>query len=84
VLAFSEYPESFPDAREVAFNGENGILIVDFALPTKDALPKLKEVKYVQTKDDFTESLSVGKLPKTPPNDAALYQIALRTLVRAI
>jgi restriction system protein len=79
VLAASEYPESFPDEQDVAFNCENGMLIVDFALPTKDALPKLKEVKYVQTKDDFTESyLSDSYL--NAMYDGALYQVALRTL----
>jgi restriction system protein len=79
VLARSQYPESFPRNSLVHFDESNGVLIVDFELPNQSALPAIKEVKYVATRDQFQEiPLSAAWLKKT--YDEVLYQIALRTL----
>jgi restriction system protein len=79
VLNGSVYPESFPQGSTVAFIEKSGVLIVDFELPNQTALPSIKEVKYVATRQEFQEvPVSDAWLKKT--YDEVLYQIALRTL----
>lgn len=79
VLARSEYPKSFPRSSSVKFDESNGVLIVDFELPTPPALPTIKEVRYIATRDEFQEiPLSDAWQKKT--YEEALYQIALRTI----
>jgi restriction system protein len=79
VLANSEYPDDFPQSFDLEYNPETKILIVEHSLPAPEHLPRLKEVKYVKSKDDFTESfLSENELNKL--YDDALYQICLRAL----
>ncbi len=80
VISQSEYPEVLP-AREhqVDYNADNRVLVVEYSLPPPDDMPKLKEVKYVQSRDALEE---VG-LPDSvvhPLYDNVVYQIALRTL----
>jgi restriction system protein len=66
------------DAR-FAFQADNGVLVVDYDLISQDDLPKLKEVKYVQARDEFVETqLSERELAKL--YDDLLFQIALRTV----
>jgi restriction system protein len=79
VLANSDYPDSFPQDFDLQYIPETKILIVEYALPAPEHLPRLKEVKYVKSKDDFTETF----LPENELNklyDDALYQICLRSL----
>jgi restriction system protein len=79
VLARSEYPKSFPRSSSVNFDESNGLLIVDFDLPKQSALPTIKEVKYIVTRDEFQEiPLSDAWQKKT--YEEVLYQIALRTI----
>jgi restriction system protein len=79
VLSNSEYPDYFPQEFEVDYNPETRILIVDYTLPTVENIPKIKEVKYIQSKDEFKELF----LPESTVNklyDDLVYQIALRTI----
>jgi restriction system protein len=79
VLSRSAYPESFPKDFQLEYNPETRILVVEYSLPAPEHLPRLKEVKYVKSKDDFTEVL----LPEVEQNrmyDDVLYQICLRTI----
>ena len=79
VLSNSEYPDYFPKSYDLSFNPEGKFLIVDYQLPDIKTLPTVKEVKYIQSRDEFKEV----PLPKTKRNslyDSLLYQIALRTL----
>jgi len=79
VLLASEYPDSFPQEFDLDYNSETKILIVEYTLPSIDNIPKLKGVKYVQTRDEFTESyLSTPAINKL--YDSLIYQIALRTV----
>src|SRR5690606_13303152 len=58
---------------------ETGIVIVDYQLPPRDSLPTLKEVRYIQSRGEFTEKhISDSQLNKL--YDDVLYQIALRTI----
>lgn len=79
VLSNSQYPSNFPQEYELDYNPETKILVVDYQLPPLEAIPTLKEVKYIQSIDEFTEK----HLPKTQINkiyDSVLYQVTLRTI----
>lgn len=79
VLSNSEYPDYFPQEFDLDYNPETRILIVDYSLPNIDSTPKLKEVRYIQSKDEFKEVF----LPESTVNklyDDLVYQVALRTI----
>jgi restriction system protein len=79
VLSRSDYPENFPQGNTLSFIESNGILVVDFELPNQDALPSIREVKYVATRRTLQEvPLSEGWSKKI--YDDVLYQVALRTI----
>lgn len=79
VLNNSAYPEEFPQTFELSYNPENQILVVDYQLPAPNNIPTLKEVKYVQSRDEFDEKhISQAQLNKL--YDGLLYQITLRTV----
>jgi len=79
VLANSEYPDYFPQEWDLDYQAEAKILIVDYSLPDIDSLPTVKTVKYIISRDEFTENnLSNAALNKL--YDGLLYQIALRTI----
>ena len=79
VLSNSEYPDYFPQSNEVDYNPQNRILIVDYQLPSLSDLPTLREVKYDQSRDEFTEKhVSQAQLNRT--FNSLLYQIVLRTI----
>jgi restriction system protein len=78
-LANSEYPDTFPQDFDLEYNQQTKILIVEYALPASEYLPRMKEIKYVKSKDSFTEVFLAGSdLNKL--YDDALYQICLRSL----
>jgi restriction system protein len=79
VLSRSQYPDKFPKSFKFDYLPSSKTLIVEYCLPNADAMPRLKELKYVATKQEFQEV----HLPATALNrtyDEVLYQIALRTL----
>jgi restriction system protein len=79
VLSRSSYPASFPKDFELEFNAESKILIVEHSLPAPEDLPRVREVKYVKSRDDFTEAF----LPESEQHrlyDDVLCQICLRTI----
>ncbi|MEO8333090.1 MAG: restriction endonuclease [Gallionella sp.] len=79
VLANSEYPESFPKEFDIEYLPDTKMLLVDYALPSREQIPSLKEVKYIQTKNEFkTVFLSDKELDAL--YDELIYQISLRTL----
>ncbi|NOZ71634.1 MAG: restriction endonuclease [Chloroflexi bacterium] len=79
VLSNSKYPDYFPQSYDLDFNPEGGFLIVDYQLPDSATIPTVREVRYVQSRDEFKET----HIPKARFNklyDSVLYQIALRTI----
>lgn len=79
VLSSSKYPDCFPQEFALDFQHEAKTLVVEYALPAPDLLPKTKEVKYSPTRDEFSD------LELTPPQaekvyDEVLYQVVLRTI----
>ena len=79
VLSRSKYPDTFPSDAFVDFVEETRTIVVDYCLPDIGALPTLKEVKYIATRDAFHEVyVSDAWLSRT--YDSVLYQVALRSL----
>ena len=79
VLSRSEYPDSFPKLFDLDYKPESRLLLVEYEFPPISAMPTLRQVKYVQTRDEFTES----HIPKSELNrlyDSVLYQATLRTV----
>lgn len=79
VLSGSEYPEFFPKEFDIEYMPETRTAIVEYSLPSLEHIPTLIEVKYVQSKDDFTEKhLSGRDLARL--YDDVIYQTTLRTV----
>ncbi len=79
VLAKSSYPTQFPPSRKLHYNANTKMLVIDYQFPAPDDLPTLKEVRYIQSRDEFDEKhISDAELRRR--YDQVLYQIALRTL----
>jgi restriction system protein len=79
VLSRSEYPEYLSQEFEIDYNSDTRILVVDYQLPSPEALPRVKEVKYVQSKDEFRE-IELSEAERHRLYDSLLYQIAIRTI----
>lgn len=79
VLSTSKYPESFPAEAIVDYIPETRMVVVEYSLPDISALPTVKEVKYVATRDDLQE-VYVTEAWLNREYDSVLYQIALRSL----
>lgn len=79
VLSRSRYPDFINIDYELDYNSETKSLVIDFELPGPDGVPTLKEVRYVQSRNEFDEKY-ISAAEKTRLYDASLYQIALRTL----
>ncbi|MCF8714976.1 restriction endonuclease [Joostella atrarenae] len=78
VLNNSTYPEYFPKDFELEYNSENGIIVIEYILPTLNDMPTLKEVKYIATKDELKE-YHISESQKRKIYDEVIYKIALRT-----
>lgn len=79
VLSNSDYPDFFPQKYDIDYNPETKLLIVDYSCPSPDHLPNIKEVKYIQSRDELKESyFSAAAMNKI--YDSVLYQITLRSL----
>lgn len=79
VLSNSQYPNYFPQTYELDYNLENKILIADYQLPSLESLPTILEVKYIQSRDEFTEK-HISQTQLNQLYDNLLYEIALRTI----
>lgn len=79
VLTRSTYPDFINIDFDLDYNSETKSLVVDFDLPSPDQMPTLKEVRYIQSRNEFDEKFITaaesGRL-----YDGLLYQISLRTL----
>lgn len=79
VLSKSVYPDTFPQEFEIDYNENNKTLIIEYLLPSPEHLPTLKEVKYIQSKDEFKE-VHLSETAKRNMYDNLIYQITLRTI----
>lgn len=79
VLSNSVYPDSYPQEFDIEYNALTKILIVEYSLPSPTNISSLKEVKYIQSRDEFKEAyLSDPAFNKMYDN--LLFQITLRTM----
>jgi len=79
VLLNSTYPDYFPKEWDLDYNPDSRILVIEYTLPAPEDIPTLKDVQYVQSKDDFKEYHHSEKESEAL-YDSLLYQIALRTI----
>ncbi len=79
VLNNSVYPDSFPQAFETCFDADCKLLVVDYQIPAPEDLPVLKEVKYVQTRDEFVQK-EISQAQCNKNFSKVAFQIAVRTL----
>ena len=79
VLNNSKYPDSFPKNFELEYNPENGILIIEYQLPSLEVFPTVKEVKYVASRNELKE-YHISKSKLSQMYNECLYKIALRTI----
>ena len=79
VLSRSEYPAYFPKEWELAFNAATGMLVIDYQLPSKDAMPTRKGVKYIKSRDEFKVSTHSAAFTNAL-YDSVLYQVCIRTI----
>lgn len=78
-LSASKYPDYFPQTFELDYEPTVGRIVIEYQLPDSTTIPTLKEVRYIQTRDEFKEyHLTEGQFNKL--YDDLLYQIALRTI----
>lgn len=79
VLSNSIYPDYFPKEWDMDYNAATRTLVVEYALPAPETLPTLKEVQYIQSKDDYKET-HLSEKEREAIYDSLLYQMALRTI----
>lgn len=79
VLSNSKYPDFLPQTYELDFIPETGILVVDYVLPAPAAIPRVKDVRYVQSREELAE-VNVSQAEANRRYDSLLYQICLRTV----
>ncbi len=79
VINNSEYPDAFPKNFELEYNSGNKILVIEYELPSIECFPKIKDVKFVSSKNELKESfISESQLNKM--FDDSMYKITLRTI----
>src|SRR5690606_16939482 len=79
VLNTSKYPSFFPKNHELDFNPITKLMVVDYQLPTPKDLPKLKEVKYILSKNELRE-LFISNTEFSNLYDKVIYEVCLRTI----
>jgi len=79
VLGNSQYPEIFPKQFDLDFDSSTKILIVDYQLPRPDDIPTLVEVRYVQSREEYSEN-HMTDAQHRKLYDHVVYQTVIRTL----
>lgn len=79
VLNNSTYPDAIPREWDMEYLPESRMLVLDMRLPAPTDLPRLKEVRYVASKDELKESF-INDAEANALYDGLLYQIVLRTV----
>ncbi len=78
-LEQSEYPECLNVNYDHDYSAVTKSCVIDYDLPAPNVLPSLKEVRFNQAKEEFSEK-HVSEGEKAKLYDSVIYQIALRTL----
>lgn len=78
-LTKSKYPSFFPQEFEIAYRKTSKMAVIDYILPCPEHLPTLKEVKFIQSRNEQKET----HIPESTRNkmyDDLVYQVALRSI----
>jgi len=81
VLIQSDYADSFPRQCECQYVPENGIVVVNYELPSMECLPTLKEVRFVKAANAF-KSYDLSETARNHLYDETLYKVTLRSIHR--
>jgi restriction system protein len=79
VLSRSEYPFSFAKDYQLEYLSDSQVLALDYALPTIDVIPSLKEVKFIKSREELKKTYITDK-QRQEIYDNLLYSMALRTI----
>lgn len=79
VIGHSLYLSSNPQKHECIYNSANKMLLILYWLPSPDSMPTIKEVKYVQAKDELQEML-LPELQRNSLYDDVIYQIIIKII----
>jgi len=79
VLNNSDYPDTFPGNFDIQYNENNGMLLIDYQLPSIKDVPDLSAVRYIKSQDKFEEKF-ISNAAHIKLYDAAVYQILIRTI----
>ena len=82
VLGASAYPSWLKRSLRLDYVTTSRMLLIEYDLPSYDALPKVQEVKFLPRKQTLQEK-SVGQANARKLYDSVLYQITLRTIHEA-
>jgi len=76
------FPECMNVNHELDYSSQAQSCVVDFNFPAPNDLPTLKEVRYVQSRDEFDEK-HISDTERSRLYDSVLYQVALRVVLAA-
>lgn len=79
VLDASSYPEGFPKTYRMAFVPESKQLVIEYELPTLDAIPTDKQYRYIKARDAIESSDRPASWVKTIYS-SVVAQTTIRTL----
>ena len=79
VLENSEYPDVFPQHARLAYVPESAQLVIEYDLPTFEAIPTAESYRYVKSKDDIT-SKAWPETKRRALYTEVLSQVTLRTI----
>ncbi|MEM6483473.1 MAG: restriction endonuclease [Pseudomonadota bacterium] len=79
VLNRSEYPDSIPQDRQLSYQADSRLLIIDHVLPAAAALPTVESCRFIKSRAEITEKqIPVSQQKKR--YQSVLYQLCIRTL----
>ncbi len=79
VLNASEYPDWMDIDFDLGFNVDTKTIVVEYRLPSKDSMPTVKSITYVQSRDERKQT-HISDREKDALYEDVLHQLALRTI----
>ncbi|WP_297634929.1 restriction endonuclease [uncultured Clostridium sp.] len=77
MLSNREYPAYYGLDWDFQYNKENKMVVIEHTLPKKDEINKIKQVKYIQTRKEYSETyIRDSEINKIYEN--GIYQLSLR------
>jgi HJR/Mrr/RecB family endonuclease len=79
VLEASNYHDFFEKSFEIDFNSQDGLLLLEYDLPSPDNMPIVKSVRFIKDTGELKETY-ISERDKKSNYDSVCYQICLRTI----